>query len=239
MYNKLKGYKNINLDNSLDTSTYFDSNILSKFSKKNFEEKDEYESWNDDITKLDDKWIIDFNNKDNLYYYYYREDNYSINLRLIYINNNNEIEKISVEPYFLSKPNIITRDELINIISKKNVIYISPKKFNKYSLLSLLKYNFDIENIHINSFLNEENDNFMIYNPYFHIIKNIDDIKFNKTINFFTDLNELIIIFYNKKGNLVTSNNTTINNTILNNNNSNTSTKKIFLHKKIKTRKNK
>ena len=36
--------------------------------------------------KLDDNWIIDFENKDKLYQDFYKDDNYFTNINFIYVN---------------------------------------------------------------------------------------------------------------------------------------------------------
>ena len=45
--------------------------------------------------KLEDDWIDKFEKIDNLYKDFYKEDLYYINLKLIYINRENEIDKLN------------------------------------------------------------------------------------------------------------------------------------------------
>ena len=88
----------------------------------------------------------------------------------------------------MSSPNYISREEMLGIL-KSNV------KYNEitYSLLSILRYTINLEPEDIKNFLNNSNEfNFLNVN------KNIDAIKFEKTINMFQDLNDLILIFYEK-----------------------------------------
>jgi hypothetical protein len=138
--------------------------------------------------KLDDNWIIDFENKDKLYQDFYKDDLYYINLKFFYINKFSEIEKIKNENFLMSSPNRISREEMIGILkhnAKDNNIL--------YSLLSILKYTIHLEPEDITHFLfNSEDFNFLNVN------KNIDAITFEKTINMFQDLNDLIFIFYEK-----------------------------------------
>ena len=73
-------------------------------------------------------------------------------------------------------------------ILKKNTYY--NKK--QYTILSILKFAVNLEPYEIKNFLknnenNNENTNFL------QIIKNIDTIHFEKSINMFHDLNDLII----------------------------------------------
>ena len=57
--------------------------------------------------KLDDDWINNFENTDKLYKDFYKDDLYYVNLRVIYINRENEIEKLKQESFLMSKPNNI------------------------------------------------------------------------------------------------------------------------------------
>ena len=135
--------------------------------------------------KLNDDWINNFERTDKLYQDFYKSDLYFINLKLIYINRSNEIEKVNKESFLMSHPNYISREEILEIL-KKNSLYNDKR----YSLLSILKYNIllDAEDIIIN-FPNKN---------YLTPVKNIDAMSFEKTISMFQDLNDLILIFYEK-----------------------------------------
>ena len=140
---------------------------------------------------LDDNWIIDFENKDKLYQDFYKDDVYFTNINFIYINRENEIEKIVNENFIMSTQNYITREEIIGILKKKS---INNENNKKYTVLSILKYNISLDVEDVFSFLNVHSytDNFLVS------IKNIDTIKFERTINMFQDLNDLFFIFYEK-----------------------------------------
>ena len=140
---------------------------------------------------LDDNWIIDFENKDKLYQDFYKDDIYFTNINFIYVNQENEIEKIISENFIMSTPNYITREEIIRILKKKS---LNCENNKKYTLLSLLKYNISLNVEDVTTFLKVKSysDDFLIS------IKNIDTIKFDKTINMFQDLNDLFFIFYEK-----------------------------------------
>lgn len=157
---------------------------------------------------LDDDWIIKFENTDNLYKDFYKDNLYYIPIKYLYINQNNEIEKIIQESFLLTTPNYISREEILKIL-KITSIYDSKS----YSLLSILKYNITMDFDDITNFvyLLEKDNKFL------NIVKNIDAIPFEKTISMFHDLNELIFIFYEK----------TIETKIVD---PERSTKKIFLH---------
>lgn len=142
------------------------------------------------IDDLDTSWLDDFDKLDSEYKNYYKDTQLYIRIQFIYINSNNEIIQIRDMKHFFSTPNSISKEELIAIIKNNS---ISADKL--YSLLSILKYNIDIEPQGLKSFLksNYVNDGFL------QSIKNIDTICFNKSISMFHDINALFIILYEKQ----------------------------------------
>ena len=143
-------------------------------------------------SKLNDEWIQNFEKSEQLYKDFYKDDVYYTNLHIIYVNKNNEIEKIKEEKIIMRTPNIITKDEIIGII-KRNT-YTNSKQ---YFLLSLLKVNVNLEPSDIRYILKEQNlqrigASFLTPN------KTIDDMVFEKTISMFQDLNDIIIVFYER-----------------------------------------
>jgi hypothetical protein len=161
---------------------------------------------------LDDTWINNFEAIDKLYSKFYKDDVYHIKIDYIYINNKNEINKIKEEFFFMQTPNIISKEEIIAIIKKNSL-----DDGARYSLLSLLKYNININPEEVGSFLNSKSDN--NYN-FITNIKNIDQIFFDRTINMYHELNNLFVIYYEKSENK--------NKSTLNNNNI---TKKIYFRR--------
>jgi hypothetical protein len=149
--------------------------------------------------ELDNSWIKDFESLEQDYKQYYKEDINSIRLHCIYVNRENDIDKIKEEKIILSRPNQISREEMIGLI-KKNNIYRNIK----YTILSILKFNINLEPENLKTFIknscrSENNDNNqVIENEFLTSIKNIDAISFNKTISMFQDLNDLFIVFYEK-----------------------------------------
>jgi hypothetical protein len=146
-----------------------------------------------EYNNLDDEWINNFEKTDRLYQDFYKDDLYYVNLKVIYINRNNEIDKIKHESFLLTNPNIISREEILGIL-KKN----STDNQTKYTLLSILKYNILLEPDEVKNYLtnNESQD-------YLSVIKNIDTITFDKSISMFHDLNDIILIFYEKSDDIV------------------------------------
>ena len=166
-----------------------------------------------DSEKLNDDWINTFEKTDKLYQDFYKDDLYYTNLKIIYVNRSNEIERIKQESFLMGRPNYISREEIIGIL-KNN----SCDDGRRYTLLTILKYNVTLDVDDIKGFLKSDiSENFLT------VVKNIDAITFDKTINMLQDLNDIVFIFYEKSNEIK-------------NVNPNTMTKKIYLEK-INTRK--
>ena len=150
----------------------------------------------DTIEKLNDEWIYDFENTDKLYQDFYKDNLYYTTIHFIYISKTNEINKIKKENFLMSKPNCITREEIVGIL-KRNSFDDMEKK--GYSLLSILKYNISLNVEEMNDFLHCKEESLDNYNMRFLVsVKNIDTIYFEKSIHMFHDLNEVFILFYEK-----------------------------------------
>jgi len=146
---------------------------------------------NNTIEDLDLSWINEFEKIDNEYKIYYAEEVSFVRIHSIYVNSNNEIEKVREEKLLLRVPGVLQTEELLSIIEHNSF-------FNevKYSLLSLLKFNINLEPIHLKTFLRNKNP--AIGGSFLQSIKNLDTIKFEKSITMFHDINELIFIFQPK-----------------------------------------
>jgi hypothetical protein len=163
-----------------------------------------------DDEKLDDSWIVEFATSDKLYNDFYKNDIYYVDVHYVYINSDDNIVKINRETFLLTNVNYMSRDEVVGLI-KRNSFVDSVR----YSIMSILKYNITLEPEHIKQFLYDcPTENYMT--P----IKHIDTIKFERSINMFQDLNDLLFIFYEKSDR-----------------NTNSTTKKIFIHKNAKHKK--
>ena len=168
---------------------------------------------NNDISdfNLDTRWIQEFESIDYNYKQFYNEVVGDIKICSIYVDKNNNIENIKQEILELSRENLITKEEIIKIVKQNS---ISQKK--RYTLLSLLKYNIDLEASNVVHYLKQKQSN---TNAYLTLVKNIDDIPLNSTINMMQDLNTIFILFYEK---YMTNNNTT---------------KKVYINNHTKTKK--
>ena len=92
-----------------------------------------------EYNNLDDEWIRKFEDTDKLYNDFYKDDVYYINLRIIYINRDNEIDKIKHESLLTQYPNKISQEQIFEIL-KKNAL----DGERRYSLLSILRYNINL-----------------------------------------------------------------------------------------------
>ena len=148
-----------------------------------------------EVKPLDTNIFSDFVNSEKLYKDYYKDDNQYTNVHYIYVNKNNEIEKIKQKYVYMSKPNYILRDEMIGLLKRNSI-----DNNIRYTLLSILKINITIDPSDIKHLLS--NDNLDYYKDiFFTPIKNIDTVTFEKTINMFQDLNDILIVFYEKNNN--------------------------------------
>jgi len=214
--------------------TYKIENISQKIDMINEDEIDEDEIDEDKINeymtnkeiyeskKLDDDWIHNFEKTDKLYQDFYKDDIHYTNLHFVYTNKDCEIEKINHESFLMSVPNYITREEILGILKRKSI-----ENNIRYTLLSILKYNITLDAGDIRNFL-VNSDIYSNFTDFLIPIKHIDAIKFERTINMFQDLNDLVFIFYEKIKNV------TVNpNYIFSQLNSNTYANKSNLTKKV------
>ena len=145
----------------------------------------------DDIEDLDSTWIQEFENLDNDYKNYYKEEISFLRIHSVYIDKQNNIEKVKEEKIFLKEHGIIQKEELLSIIKHNSFL-----NENKYSLLHILKINIDVEPEFLKTFLNSKDKN--IGSSFLNSVTNIDSIRFEKSIAMFHDLNEIIIIFHKR-----------------------------------------
>lgn len=140
---------------------------------------------------LDIKWIEEFESLDENYKDFYSEDITYINFNNVYVNKDNEIEKIKRDKLLLAEPNYISREEILGIL-KKNCKSTDNKR---YTVLSILKYNINIDPRDVQDFLRTSKNN---DNEYLKSLSNIDAVSLDPSISMFQDLNEIIIIYYEK-----------------------------------------
>jgi hypothetical protein len=147
-------------------------------------------SFQDDIDNLDDSWLKEFESSEKDYKNFYTEDITVIPIHLIYIGDNS-IEKIKEEKIILKTPGVLQKEELVSII-KHNMVSNNIR----YALSSILRFNINLEPANLKTFLRTHDKN--IGNNFLHPVKNIDNIKFDKTITMFHDINDIFILFNEK-----------------------------------------
>jgi hypothetical protein len=121
--------------------------------------------------ELNDEWINNFEKTDKLYQDFYKDDLYYVNLNFVYVNRENEIEKINQESFLMSSPNYISREEIIQILKGSSI-----DNNKRYSLLSILKYNITLDADEIKNFLlysNEERNFLNIVNQKIFLLEDI------------------------------------------------------------------
>ena len=101
--------------------------------------------------ELDSNWIDEFEKIDKNYEQFYMEDLNYINFHSIYVNKNSDIEKIKEEKIILKKPNYISKEEILEILKKNSIN-------NKYTVLSIVKYNIDLEPADITHFMKKSKE---------------------------------------------------------------------------------
>jgi hypothetical protein len=164
--------------------------IANKFAELDTEGDDKSE-----YTQLNDDWIKTFENTDNLYKDFYKENIFYINLKILYVNRDNTVDKIKKEPFYFSSPNLMCKEQIIKILKSR-----AFEDDKRYSLLSIIKYNITLDPDDIKTYIASNYDD---ARHFLKVINNIDDIIFEPSINMFQDLNDLIFVYYEKSKELV------------------------------------
>jgi hypothetical protein len=139
---------------------------------------------------LDDAWIQVFEQNDKLYKDFYKDDVWHINIQVLYVNRDNEIDRLHEEVFLMSKPNRVSEEELLQILKRASV-----HNNRRYSLISILRYNVVLDPNEVNQYLTDKS---AFDNSYLTVVKHIGDVVFGKTISMFHDLNSLIVVLYEK-----------------------------------------
>ena len=124
--------------------------------------------------ELDTNIIDEFEQDDELYKDFYKDTIEQVNLFILYVDNNNDLFHIKKDTATL-KDGKLEKSDLKNLI-KQYIIY--EKK--KYRLISMLKWNINIDPDEISNYLKEDN------------------ITFDDSINLFHNLNSLYLVFHER-----------------------------------------
>jgi hypothetical protein len=169
----------------------------------------------DDNMQIDDKWLREIKEKEKDYNEFYKEKPSILKLYFLYVNHFNVAELFKKDTYLFDNANanamgdnanamgdnanamgdnandynanaILPKKDLLSIISKHSIL-----NGRKYKLVSLLKYNLDVEP--------EDVINMTLYkqdgNEYLSCEKEIKDIIFYDTICIFQDINSLFFVY--------------------------------------------
>jgi hypothetical protein len=140
---------------------------------------------------IDDSWIKEFKEREDIYNDFYKEETKNIKLYFLYVNTSNTLESVKSDSLILGEKNIVTKDQLVSIIKRNQ-----HSNNIRYKLLSLIKFNIDVEPNDILTFIQEDDknsDSFTTSEKY------LNDIKFHDTICMLQDLNSLFFVFYEDK----------------------------------------
>ena len=141
---------------------------------------------------LDTSWIDDFKKTERIYNEFYKEPVKSINIYLMYVNKENELEHIHSDKCLLNENGLLKREIIISFIKRYQLLFSIH-----YKLLSLLKYNIDLEPTDIKDFTLE--DVTLSNKRFIHSERYLEDIHYNESIHMFQDLNALFFLFYEEK----------------------------------------
>ena len=168
------------------------------------------ESGNESEDDFECNWITEIEEESKTLNDFFITENKSIKLYVYYINRKNELYD-GIETTVTMDNNTLNKSKIVDIIRK--YMYIGKKKFR---LMSMLSYNFDLNNDEIKNYHKSSKNYDLLY-----IHKNIKSINYNETINYFKELNDLYLFF------------------VQTNSNNNKQTKRIVLRKKLKKTKRK
>ncbi len=139
--------------------------------------------------ELDNSWIEQFKEEDSEYNNFYKEKPTSVKLYFMYINKEKEVEFIKKETILLNNNSDIEKNDLISLIKKNETNHNI-----KYKLLSLLKFNIDIEPLDVLS-MNNVNFHKQEQTKYLTNERFLQDIHFNDTVCIFQDINSLFFFY--------------------------------------------
>ena len=130
---------------------------------------------------FDYNWINKYEEEEKDYNMFYPEEIKYLKLNCLYVNMNNELEKITEKEIKLINSNKIKKEELIKLI-KDNMKLDKIK----YKLLSLLIYNFNLETDELKMFLQNNEKYNLLTN-----LKNISDYEIESSMKYFKFVNKL------------------------------------------------
>jgi 5,10-methylene-tetrahydrofolate dehydrogenase/methenyl tetrahydrofolate cyclohydrolase len=134
---------------------------------------------------LDTSWIEEYENEEKYYTMFYPEKAVEIKANMMYVNKDNNLEKMGENVIYLSIPGKITRNELVKLIKDNNRL-----DQIRYKLSGIQIYNIDLKHNDIKHFISNPNKYDFIKE-----LRNIDDYELVPTINCLQMLNNICILF--------------------------------------------
>ena len=141
--------------------------------------------------KIEESWLKNFKHQDKKKHC----SIFDIKLFFLYVNSDKELEYLKEGSTYILQSNIFDKKDIIQNIKENQ--YIHRKK---YKLISLLKFNIDIDIENLEDFISDTHDK-----NYMEALNNLDDVIFNNNCAIFNDQNNLFFVFIEDEGN----NNTT------------------------------
>ena len=143
--------------------------------------------------EINNKWLKEIKDTEKDYNDFYKEKPTSIKIYYLYVNKDNEVNFCKTETHLLHTTNVknatLNKDTLIAIIKKNSF----SNNIN-YKLLSLLKFNLDIDPEDVISLSIHKMDG----SEYLSSESVLRDIVFNDTVCIFQDINSLFLVYYEK-----------------------------------------
>ena len=136
--------------------------------------------------ELNTDWITQFEKVDQKYEKFYKKKVTTINVFFLYVDRYSNLFYIKKNKENLTDNGVLEKINLINLL-KKNMIHNSKK----YRPISILQYNITLNPNNIKSLIKKPQQ-YDFINPQ----DSIQDLKWDNSIEYFTDMNSLHIIFF-------------------------------------------
>jgi hypothetical protein len=133
--------------------------------------------------EIQESWLKNFKEQD---YIKLKDETINIDIFYLYINKNNELTSIKQGATYILQSNYFDKKDLIQNIKENS--YHEKKK---YKLLSILKYNIDVDSSNLEDFLYKDS-----YEKYTDLLKNLDSIEFSNSTKMFNDMNSIFIVYH-------------------------------------------
>jgi|TARA_B110000967_G_scaffold201587_1_gene239094 hypothetical protein len=141
----------------------------------------------DDATSefIDTSWIELYEDEEKYYTMFYPEKASEIKVNMLYINKENELEKIGENMLYLNPADKINRMDLVKLIKE------TDKLDNiQYKLTGIRVYNIDLNHTDLKHFMSNPNKY-----DFTTEIRNMEDYVLKPTINCLQDVNRIYILF--------------------------------------------